>query len=181
MGKAPLACVIGDMDLVRPLGLAGIRCAVVARHGDAPWRSRYTRATIPWLDPASRPGELVRVLLEFAAEQQEPPVLYYQDDPAMSAISRRRNALLGRSASPMPTLELVEALAQAGSQALAERLGLPTPHAGHRLHGRATGRGEALSTCRIPSSSSRRGTSPGGRRSAGPRPSKPAIRRRCAG
>jgi D-aspartate ligase len=128
VGKAPLACVIGDMDLVRPLGLAGIRCAVVARRGDAPWCSRFTRATIPWLDPASRPGELVRVLLEFAAEQDEPPVLYYQDDPAMSAISRRRDALLGAFRFLMPDAELVEGLAdKAGFAALGERLGLPTP------------------------------------------------------
>lgn len=34
--EAPRACVIGTMDLVRPLGMAGIRCAVAARAaGDA--------------------------------------------------------------------------------------------------------------------------------------------------
>lgn len=29
--EAPRACGIGTMNLVRPLGMAGIRCAVVAR------------------------------------------------------------------------------------------------------------------------------------------------------
>lgn len=29
--EAPRACGVGTIDLVRPLGMAGIRCAVVAR------------------------------------------------------------------------------------------------------------------------------------------------------
>ena len=125
----------------------------------------------PWLDPASRPGELVRVLLEFAAEQQEPPVLYYQDDPAMSAISRRRDALLGAFRFLMPDAELVEALAdKAGFEALAERWGCRRPRRGSSPP--TTRLRRALSTCRIPSSSSRPGTLPGGRVS-GSRPSKP--------
>ncbi|MCC2670222.1 MAG: ATP-grasp protein, partial [Armatimonadetes bacterium] len=47
----PLACVIGDIDLVRPLGLAGIRSAVVAKPGDPIRYSRFTEQVIDWLDP----------------------------------------------------------------------------------------------------------------------------------
>jgi D-aspartate ligase len=36
------ACVIGSMDLVRPLALAGIRCAVVVPRGDVAAYSRFT-------------------------------------------------------------------------------------------------------------------------------------------
>ena len=116
------------MDLVRPLGLAGIDCAVVARRGEAPCCSRFTRATIPWIDPSAHPGELVRALLDFARVQPEPPVLYYQDDPAMLAISRHREALSGAFRFLMPDPELVEALAdKAGFAVLAARLGLPVP------------------------------------------------------
>ena len=38
----PLACVMGDMDLVRPLGLAGIPCAAVAPAGAPPRYSRFS-------------------------------------------------------------------------------------------------------------------------------------------
>ena len=41
----PLACVMGDMDLLRPLGLARIPCVVVARPGAAPRFSRFARAS----------------------------------------------------------------------------------------------------------------------------------------
>jgi predicted ATP-grasp superfamily ATP-dependent carboligase len=119
---------MGDMDLIRPLGMAGIDCAVVARRGEAPWHSRFTHARIPWIDPSARPGELVRALLDFARAQPEPPVLYYQDDPAMLAISRHREALSPALRFLMPGPELVEALAdKAGFAVLATRLGLPVP------------------------------------------------------
>ncbi len=52
--RRPLACVIGDMDLVRPLALAGIRCAVVAPPGAASRYSRFTQVVLPWADPWER-------------------------------------------------------------------------------------------------------------------------------
>src|SRR5205807_1928947 len=36
-----LACVMGDLDLVRPLGLAGIACAAVTRPGNPSIYSRF--------------------------------------------------------------------------------------------------------------------------------------------
>jgi D-aspartate ligase len=124
----PLACVIGDMDLVRPLGLAGIRCAVVARRWEAPWCSRYVRERIPWLDPWEQADELIEALLAFAARQAEPPVLYYQGDPEMLAIARHHDVLSGPFRFVFPEPRLVEALADKARFAdVAEDLDLPVP------------------------------------------------------
>ena len=64
--------LVGDMDLVRPLGLAGIRCAVVTRPWSAAWASRFARARIPWTGPKDTDG-FVQALLDFAATQEAPP------------------------------------------------------------------------------------------------------------
>lgn len=123
-----MACVIGDMDLVRPLGLAGIRCAVVARRWEAPWFSRFTDARIPWLDPSDAGEALVQRLLDFAQRCEQPPVLYYEDDPDMLVVSRHRDVLSGPYRFVIPDRELVEKLADKASFAmLAEQLGLPVP------------------------------------------------------
>src|SRR5215470_19812901 len=42
--EKPLACVMGGMDLVRPLGLFGVRSAVVARPGGSALYSRFTHS-----------------------------------------------------------------------------------------------------------------------------------------
>src|SRR5574341_1829110 len=49
--QAPTACVLGDIDLVRTLGLAGIHSAVVAPPGSPTRFSRYTRTALSWVDP----------------------------------------------------------------------------------------------------------------------------------
>ena len=43
------------MDLIRPLGLAGIPCALAARPGALPVHSRFVRASFPWVDPVRIP------------------------------------------------------------------------------------------------------------------------------
>jgi len=117
--------VIGDMDLVRPLGIAGIRCAVVARRWEAPWCSRYVRVRIPWRDPWEQAGELIEALLAFAARQMEPPVLYYQGDPEMLVIARHHDLLSGPFRFVFPEPRLVEALAdKARFAGVAEQLDL---------------------------------------------------------
>jgi hypothetical protein len=44
--EKPLACVMGGMDLVRPLGLFGVRSAVVARPGSPALYSRFTHSAL---------------------------------------------------------------------------------------------------------------------------------------
>jgi D-aspartate ligase len=128
--RAPLACVIGTMDLVRPLGLGGSRCAVVARPGDATCYSRFTATVLPWADPWSEPERLLEILLRFGASQPERPVLFYEGDWDLLLISRQRDRLRRVFRFVVPEADLVEDLVdKARFLALAERLGLPTPRA----------------------------------------------------
>ncbi|MFN3649548.1 MAG: ATP-grasp domain-containing protein [Armatimonadota bacterium] len=128
MTARPLACVMGDIDLVRALGLAGIRCAVVVEEGDPTCYSRFTEARIGWLDPWKEPEALVSRLLEFAAKQPAPPVLFYQEDRSLLLTSRYRDRLAGAFRFVVPDRELTEDLVdKARFQVLAERLELPVP------------------------------------------------------
>ena len=126
--RRALGCVIGDMDLVRPLGLAGIRCAVVARPGARVRYSRFTRAVLEWADPSGAGDVLVERLLCFAAAQASRPVLYYEGDWDLLLISRRRDELARGFGFVIPPRELVEDLVdKARFQLLAARLRLPVP------------------------------------------------------
>ncbi|WP_207456141.1 ATP-grasp domain-containing protein [Azospirillum sp. SYSU D00513] len=129
-----LACVLGDMDLVRPLGLAGIPCAVVAQPGSPITHSRYTRAVIPAGEAATDPEGLLDALVRFGSAQPEPPVLYYEEDAQLLLLSRERERLSRVFRFIMADAELVENLVDKSRfQALAERLDLPVP-ATRRLH-----------------------------------------------
>src|SRR2546430_14173560 len=86
-GPRPCACVLGSMDLVRPLGLAGIRCVVAARPGAPPRFSRFTAARLEGTDPWRHPDVLARTLLAFAAAQAEPPGLFYEEAGGLLFIS----------------------------------------------------------------------------------------------
>lgn len=124
------ACVLGDVDLVRALGLAGIPSVVVAPPGAPARFSRHTRAAIPWADAAEHGEELVERLLRYAESQPEPPVLFYQDDRSLLLVSRHRERLRRLFRFVLPEPELVEQLVDKGQfQALATRLELPVPPA----------------------------------------------------
>ena len=126
-GRA-LACVIGGMDLVRPLGLAGISSAVVVPPDDVAVHSRFTRAVIPLADPVREPDRLLTRLMAFAAGQAEPPVLIYGQDSDVLFVSRRRDELRRGFRFAVADAELVEDLLdKARFAALAERLELPVP------------------------------------------------------
>src|SRR3712207_5436376 len=126
--KNALACVLGDMDIVRPLGLAGIRCAVVTQPGSPALHSRYTRKAIFWNDTSQDPQGLVDILVRFGLGQSEPPVLFYKDDAQLLLVSRHRERLSQAFRFVIADAERVEDLVdKARFQALAERLGLPVP------------------------------------------------------
>lgn len=125
---AVLACVLGDIDLVRPLAHAGIHSAVVAPPGDPARYSRATVAALPWVDPWERPDELVAQLLAFARRQERPPVLYYQDDRSLVLVSRHREQLATAFRFVIPDAELVEGLADKSRFIdVADAHGLPVP------------------------------------------------------
>jgi D-aspartate ligase len=125
---APLACIMGGMDLVRPIGRAGIRCGVVARPGSPALYSRFTDATLCRDDFSERDEDLVQALLRFGAAEREPPVLFYEEDAQLLLVSRHRDKLARAFRFVIAAPELVESLVDKSRfSALAERLALPVP------------------------------------------------------
>ena len=123
-----LACVIGTMDLVRPLGIAGIGCAVVAKPRARARYSRFVRDVVEWADPWADPEELVRRLVEFGTSRHERPVLFYGTDWDLLMVSRRRERLATAFRFVIPDAELVERLVDKHRfAALAEEAELPVP------------------------------------------------------
>src|SRR3954452_23253929 len=109
-GTSSIAVVIGSMDLVRPLGLAGPAPAVVPRPDGKMRYSRYTEAVIDWVDPWRRPDELVERLVRFAEEQPQPPVLYFMGDWDLLLVSRHRERLGTALRFAIADAEVVEKL-----------------------------------------------------------------------
>jgi D-aspartate ligase len=130
----PHACVVGGIDLVRALGLAGIRSAVVAPPGDFARFSRHVDRVTDAVDASTRPAELVELLLSFAREQPSKPALFYDGDFKLLAISRNRDVLAEAFRFVLPEATLVEDLLdKARFQSLAERVGLPVPRSAHAV------------------------------------------------
>jgi D-aspartate ligase len=130
---AASACVMGDMDLLRPLALAGVRCAVVSRPGVPSLYSRYARSRLAWDDYGGEAEKLLDALLDYGAAQREPPVLFYQEDAQALFVSRHRDRLAKTFRFVAAAPDLAEDLLdKARFQALAERSGLPVPP-GRRL------------------------------------------------
>jgi D-aspartate ligase len=127
-GGQALACVMGDINMVRALGLAGIDSALVTLPGDPALYSRYTRTALFWDDFEKDPDGLVDALMRFGSAQAEPPVLYYQQDAQLLLVSKHRDRLSRAFRFLVPDPVLVEDLVdKARFQVLAERLGLPVP------------------------------------------------------
>jgi D-aspartate ligase len=130
MFQDALALVMGDVDLVRALGLAGISCAVFGQHDDAARYSRHVRTVLPWHEHRQREDELVAALLRFGRAQPAPPVLYPQTDAALLLVSRHRERLSEAFRFVLAGKELIDQLVDKNRfQALAERHGLPVPPA----------------------------------------------------
>jgi D-aspartate ligase len=128
--EQPIACVLGEIETVRPLALAGIRSAVVAQPGDPARYSRFVDMVIEWIDPWTEPTKLVDRLLSYARTQDVRPVLYYDGDWDLLVVSRYREALAEGFRFVVAEAELVEDLvAKDRFQALADRLDLPVPPA----------------------------------------------------
>lgn len=126
----PPACVIGEIDLVRALGLAGIRSVVVSPPGDFTRYSRFTRGSIDRVDAQQHPTELVERLLAWSRGQPEKPVLYYNGDWDLLAVSRFREQLTTGFRFVVPDETLVEDLVdKTRFQRLAEEHDLPVPRA----------------------------------------------------
>jgi D-aspartate ligase len=118
------------MDLIRPLGMAGVHCAVIAAPKSLPTYSRFVRTTIPWNDEEISEGAelLVDLLIRFGSGQKAKPVLFYEQDAQLLFVSRNREKLSQAFRFIIAKPELVEDLVDKGRfQVLAERLNLPVP------------------------------------------------------
>ena len=121
---------MGDMDLLRPLALASIPCAVVSRPGVPSLYSRYAQSRLAWSDYSKNADALVDTLISFGKSQAEPPVLFYEEDAQVLLVSRFRERLAEAFRFVIADATLIEdMLDKARFQALAERHGLPVPAA----------------------------------------------------
>jgi D-aspartate ligase len=127
--RPSLACVIGDVSMVRALGRRGIPVAVAtAESGSSLIRSRYCHTVVPTPSFVDDPVGAVGQLAAWARQQQDPPVLFYQGDHDLLAVSRLRDRLLPHLRCVLPPAELVEDLVDKLRFAdLAQRLSLPVP------------------------------------------------------
>jgi len=126
----PLALVMGDVDLVRALGLAGIPVAFFGPPDGSARFSRHVRAVLPWVDHWRRQDELVAALMAFGRSQREAPVLYPQTDAALLLASRHRDELGTAFRLLLAAPELIEQLVDKGRfEELARRVDLPVPRA----------------------------------------------------
>jgi D-aspartate ligase len=146
-GGQPLALVMGDVDLVRALGVAGIPCAFFGYADDSARFSRHVRVSLPWIDQWERQEELVGALLDFARSQPEPPALFPQTDATLLLASRYRDRLAEGFRSALADRELIEQLVdKARFQELAVGHDLPVPRS-QRLH---PARGEPPPALEVP-------------------------------
>jgi len=128
--RPAMACVMGDMDLLRPLVIAGIPCAVVTRPGISSLYSRYAQSRMVWKDYSTNAEGLADALLRFGKAQSQPPVLFYEEDGQVLLVSRFRERLAEAFRFVVADATLVEDLLDKGRfQLLAERHGLPVPAA----------------------------------------------------
>jgi len=131
--EGPVAIVLGDIELVRPLAMERIRCAVVASSSND--ATRFSRHATRILDrdrsaAPDRDEELASRLLEFGLSQPEPPVLFYQWNNQLLFVSRHRELLAQAFRFVIADPETVEVLAdKVRFQALAQALSLPVPAA----------------------------------------------------
>ena len=125
-----LALVMGDVDLVRALGIEGISTAFLGSARDPARFSRHVEVLLPSIDPWEDQEGAVAGLLAFASSQAEAPVLFPQTDASLLLASRHRDRLRDGFRLALADADLVEQLVDKGRfQALAARHELPVPRA----------------------------------------------------
>jgi predicted ATP-grasp superfamily ATP-dependent carboligase len=125
----PLACVVGDLSMVRALGRSGIPVALAAADpGSRARLSRYCAAALrtpSWVDD---PNGALDTLIAWGREQRAAPVVFYQGDHDLLAVSRGRGRIAPHLRCVLPPAELVEdSVDKMRFAALAEREALPVP------------------------------------------------------
>lgn len=131
-GSVPVACVLGGMDIVAPLAMAGISSVVWVGRDDPARYSRHVREALDALHPWRDPEAYVACLVDWAVKQPARPVLFYPTDGDLLMASRFRDRLRPAFHMAIPPAELVEDLVDKERfQALAARVGLRMPRSYH--------------------------------------------------
>jgi D-aspartate ligase len=121
----------GAIEVVRPLQMAGIPCAVVVPPNDAARYSTFAKSIFhwDWTQPLEAHDEaLADRLVTWALSQPEAPVLFYCSDQPLIFVSRYRERLALGFRFVIPDTDLVEAMVDKGQfSVLADRLSLPVP------------------------------------------------------
>jgi predicted ATP-grasp superfamily ATP-dependent carboligase len=126
----PTPVVMGDVDMVRALGLAGIASAYFGPPHYSARFSRHVRVVLRSMDEWRCQDAIVATLLRYARTQSGPPVLYPQTDATVLLVSRHREELGRAFRFVVGDAELIEELVdKVRFQLLAEGLGLPVPPA----------------------------------------------------
>jgi D-aspartate ligase len=125
----PLACLIGDLSMLRALGRSGIPVALAtADPGSAMTRSRYCDVVVKTASWVDEPKQAIADVVAWARTQPVPPVVFYQGDHDLLAVSRYREQLAPHLRCLLPPAGLVEDLVDKLQFAeLAQRLSLPVP------------------------------------------------------
>jgi D-aspartate ligase len=126
--RVAVACVLGEIDLVRALGRAGIACAVAAVPDDPALYSRYVRETVTWFDPWDEADRMLESLLAWGRRQDVKPVLFYNGDHDLLLVSRNREPLSEAFDFVIADADLVEDLVDKERfRVRVQRSGLPVP------------------------------------------------------
>jgi predicted ATP-grasp superfamily ATP-dependent carboligase len=133
----PLACVVGEISMVRPLGRKGIPVALATSEPDSPiTHSRYCKAVVALPSWVSEPDRAVAALIDWGRTQRKKPVLFYQGDHDLVAISRARERLAEVFRFVIPSAAIVEALTdKLQFEDLARACDLPVPRTLRLQHG----------------------------------------------
>ncbi len=121
--------VVGDINLVRALGLAGLRSTVAKPNRfTSASLSRHCTQRITAPDADLDEAGFVRALMEYGRTCPERPVLFTESDGDTLAVSRHRDELEKYYHLVLPSADIVEATVdKLGFAALAEVRGLPVP------------------------------------------------------
>src|SRR5262245_4842658 len=125
----PFACVAGDVGSVRALAGRGLPVAVATSVlRSSATKSRYCETVVPIPSVVEDPIGAVRALVDWGRQQPDPPIVFYQGDHDLLALSRHREELAPHLRCMLPPREVVEdCVDKVRFAALAERLDLPVP------------------------------------------------------
>lgn len=123
----PDAVVLGDLNLLRAVGRAGLR-AVLQSPSPRTARSRYCAGSFEMTPPVFDLEKSARELCALGSALRTRPVLYYSNDAQLLMVSRQREELQRHFRFLMPDPQLIEDMIDKSRfQLLASRKGFPAP------------------------------------------------------